>query len=165
MSRTSDAQKSGPLPSGRILRQRLDNGELLLGFCLSLPAPAILEIAKDYDWFWIDGQHGQLSYDTILHCVRVADLVGVPAIVRVAGHDYSQIGPVLDTAPAGVMVPMIHDADQAKIALSQSDVATIGCRHAGKTLSVQITREQFQDMTADLLQRTADTAQLVLEPG
>src|SRR5262249_8886763 len=56
-----------------------------------------------------------------------------------------------------------HDADQAKIALSQGTTATIPCRHEGKTLSVQITREQFEDMTADLMQRTVDTAQLVLE--
>ncbi len=65
-------------------------------------------------------------------------------------------------APA-TMHLLRHDSDQTKIALSDSDVAMIGCRHAGKTLSVQITREQFQDMTADLLQRTADTALLVLE--
>jgi molecular chaperone DnaK len=58
---------------------------------------------------------------------------------------------------------MRHDADQAKIQLSETNVATIGCRHAGKAMSMQVTREQFEDMTADLLQRTTDTAQLVLE--
>ena len=41
--------------------------------------------------------------------------------------------------------------------------ATITCRHEGKALTVPITREQFEDMTADLLQRTIDTAELVLE--
>jgi len=56
-----------------------------------------------------------------------------------------------------------HDADQAKIVLSGAQVATIGCRHEGKAMSVQVTREQFEAMTADLLQRTSDTAQLVLE--
>jgi molecular chaperone DnaK len=56
-----------------------------------------------------------------------------------------------------------HDADQVKIALSQSSSATISCRHEGKVVSVPITREQFEEMTADLLQRTCDTAQLVLE--
>ena len=56
-----------------------------------------------------------------------------------------------------------HDADQAKIALSQGNVATISCRHEGKVVSLQFTREQFEELTADLLQRTSDTAQLVLE--
>jgi molecular chaperone DnaK len=56
-----------------------------------------------------------------------------------------------------------HDADQTKIALSQGHTAGISCRHEGKSISLQVTREQFEQMTADLLQRTYDTAQLVLE--
>jgi molecular chaperone DnaK len=56
-----------------------------------------------------------------------------------------------------------HDADQTKIALSQGVTAGISCRHEGKSISLQVTREQFEQMTADLLQRTCDTAQLVLE--
>ena len=56
-----------------------------------------------------------------------------------------------------------HDADQAKIALSTGGAATVSCRHEGKSLNVPISREQFEDMTADLLQRTADTATLVIE--
>ncbi|REK07457.1 MAG: Hsp70 family protein [Planctomycetota bacterium] len=56
-----------------------------------------------------------------------------------------------------------HDTDQAKIALSEGTSASITCRVRGKANTVQVSREQFQDMTADLLQRTADTALLVLE--
>ncbi len=56
-----------------------------------------------------------------------------------------------------------HDADQAKIALSQANAATIACRHEGKVISLPITRELFEQMTAELLQRTSDTAQLVIE--
>jgi molecular chaperone DnaK len=58
---------------------------------------------------------------------------------------------------------MRHDADQAKIQLSEGTQATISCRHEGKSLSLTVTREQFEDMTADLLQRTIDTSQLVIE--
>jgi molecular chaperone DnaK len=58
---------------------------------------------------------------------------------------------------------MRHDADVTKVALSENNVATMHCRHQGKSVNVQITREQFEDMTADLMQRTIDTAQLVLE--
>src|SRR5690606_23701392 len=39
----------------------------------------------------------------------------------------------------------------------------ITCRHEGKTVAVPITRDQFEELTADLLQRTIDTADLVLE--
>lgn len=56
-----------------------------------------------------------------------------------------------------------HDCDQAKIALSTGTQTTITCRHDRKVAQVTITRQQFEDMTADLLQRTYDTAELVLE--
>jgi molecular chaperone DnaK len=56
-----------------------------------------------------------------------------------------------------------HDADQAKINLTDGTVASISCRHQGKAVNLQVTREQFEDMTADLLQRTTDTSMLVIE--
>ena len=56
-----------------------------------------------------------------------------------------------------------HDCDQAKIALTQQDMTTITCRHEGKSVTVPVTRDQFEELTADLLQRTFDTAQLVVE--
>ena len=56
-----------------------------------------------------------------------------------------------------------HDCDRAKIQLSESPEATIVCRHEGKALQVKISREQFEEITADLLQRTLDTTELVIE--
>jgi molecular chaperone DnaK len=55
-----------------------------------------------------------------------------------------------------------NDCDMAKIALTDSQRTMITFRHEGKTVGVQITREQFEDMTADLMQRTLDTTELVL---
>ncbi len=56
-----------------------------------------------------------------------------------------------------------NDCDQAKLELSEKTQTTITHRHRGKGVSMTITREQFEQLTADLLQRTADTTELVLE--
>ncbi|HEX5444978.1 MAG TPA: Hsp70 family protein, partial [Pirellulales bacterium] len=56
-----------------------------------------------------------------------------------------------------------NDCDQAKVALSQQAQISIVCRHEGKSNSVTVTRDQFEQMTADLLQRTIDTTELVIE--
>jgi len=56
-----------------------------------------------------------------------------------------------------------HDCDQAKVTLSTQDRTSITCRHEGKSVNVPVTRQQFEELTADLLQRTFDTAQLVVE--
>ena len=55
-----------------------------------------------------------------------------------------------------------HDCDTAKISLTEHSQTMVTCRHEGKVITVPITREQFDEITADLLQRTIDTAELVL---
>jgi molecular chaperone DnaK len=66
------------------------------------------------------------------------------------------------TSPATLQM-LRHDCDLAKIALTEHSQTMITCRHTGKVASVPITREQFEDLTADLLQRTIDTAELVVD--
>ncbi len=56
-----------------------------------------------------------------------------------------------------------NDCDLAKLELSEKAQTTVTHRYKGKGISVNITREQFEQLTADLLQRTADTTELVLE--
>ena len=55
------------------------------------------------------------------------------------------------------------ECDQAKIALSQSEETNISCRCNGKSSSIQITRDQLEELTADLTQRTIDTTENVIE--
>jgi molecular chaperone DnaK len=56
-----------------------------------------------------------------------------------------------------------NDCDLAKIDLTEKKEARISCRHAGRAVTVTVTRDQFETLTADLLQRTADTLLLVVE--
>lgn len=103
-----------------------------LGMNYSYPAPGIIErLAKDWDWFWIDGQHGQLDYADILSAVRVCNAAGRPAIVRVPDHSYGMIGKVLDTAPDGIMVPLVETAEQAREVVQAVKFPPIGNRSYG----------------------------------
>ena len=58
-----------------------------------------------------------------------------------------------------------NDCDLAKVELSEKLETTIACRHGGKSLRLRVTRDRFEELTADLLQRTADTTELVLQQG
>ena len=58
---------------------------------------------------------------------------------------------------------ILNDCEVAKLELSENLQTSITCRYAGKALSVTVTRAQFEAMTSDLLQRTADTTELVLK--
>ena len=56
-----------------------------------------------------------------------------------------------------------YECDQAKIRLSDAESTKVSCRHNGKSIEVEISRDRFLQMTEDLLQRTIDTTELVLE--
>lgn len=56
-----------------------------------------------------------------------------------------------------------NDCDVAKIQLSTREQTNISCRHEGQSISVPVTRQLFEELTFDLLQRTADTTQYVVE--
>lgn len=55
------------------------------------------------------------------------------------------------------------ECEDAKRALSTKTQVPISVYYKGKTLSVALTRSDFERMTADLLQRTHDTTELVLQ--
>jgi molecular chaperone DnaK len=80
----------------------------------------------------------------------------------VADEFQAKHGEDIRTSPSVVQM-LRNDCDLAKIDLSQQNETSLVCRHGGKSVSVKVTREQFEAMTADLLQRTVDTTELVLE--
>jgi 2-keto-3-deoxy-L-rhamnonate aldolase RhmA len=114
------------------IRERLAAGEVLIGFSLGFPTPGIIELAGgEWDWFWIDGQHGAFNYNELLDAVRAAEIVGVPPILRLPGHDYSIIGPALDLGAAGLLVPMVETAEQAEAIVQAVRFPPLGKRSYG----------------------------------
>ena len=103
-----------------------------MGLCIMYPASGIIErIGPDWDWVWIDGQHGELGYSDILAAVRACNLIQRPAVVRVPGQDPGAIGLALDTTADGVMVPMIDDAAQARQVVNAAKFPPLGNRSYG----------------------------------
>ena len=55
-----------------------------------------------------------------------------------------------------------HDARNLKHDLTECEEASIVCSHAGIRMQLDVSRRKFEDLTQDLLERTRDTADLVL---
>lgn len=56
-----------------------------------------------------------------------------------------------------------YQCDLAKIALSDQVEAEVRCTFRQKSSTVRVTRKKFEEITAELVQRTVDTVHLVLE--
>ncbi len=112
----SEALKSGPQ----------------IGLGLMYPACGIVErIGPDWDWIWIDGQHGELGDSDILAAVRASNLIRRPAVVRIAGHEAGFIAKALDTAADAVIIPMVENAEQALRIVRATKFAPLGNRSFG----------------------------------
>jgi len=110
----------------------LRQGQIQLGLCVMYPAPGIVErLGADWDWVWIDGQHGTLSYSDQLALVRACDLVGRPAFVRVPWLEAGHIGLALDLGAQGVIVPCIDTPEQARRAVEAAKFPPLGKRSWG----------------------------------
>jgi len=110
----------------------IEPGNVALGMHLTYPTPTSIEvIAKGWDWLWVDAQHGQLDDAAVVHAVQVAELINVPAVVRVPGHEASVIGRALDAAPSGLLVPLVNSRAAAEAVVRAAYFPPLGERSYG----------------------------------
>ncbi len=70
----------------------------------------------------------------------------------------------IDPRDSEQMVQILrNDCDLAKIDLSRKQETVLHIRHEGKSATIRVSREKFDELTSDLLQRTIDTTDFVLE--
>jgi 2-dehydro-3-deoxyglucarate aldolase/4-hydroxy-2-oxoheptanedioate aldolase len=97
------------------IKERVRNGEELLGVFLQMASPVAAELAgvAGFDWAVIDLEHGTGSESDVLGQLLALHGTGVPAVVRVESASRLRIGRALDLGAAGVLVPQVNDAAQA----------------------------------------------------
>ena len=76
----------------------------------------------------LDTEHGPASPETLHNHVRAARLTAMHPIVRVKGIEAHAIGSALDTGAAGVQVPNINSAEQAREAVQAARFHPVGSR-------------------------------------
>ncbi|MGV3552089.1 HpcH/HpaI aldolase family protein [Rhizobium sp.] len=114
-------------------RSRCIAGEVAIGTFAAIPHPVAIEVAAaaGLDFLCIDWEHAQISRERIEDLIRAADIHGVPAMVRVPGHQPDSIAAALDAGAAGVLVPRVSTAEQARAAVQATRYPPIGIRGVG----------------------------------
>ena len=118
------------LPYDKIVRMKINNlelfkdkvarGETCLGAVTTSYDDAIAELFGDagLDFIWIDGEHSPFNPVDILHQITAVRGTRCAPFVRVPWAVNWVLKPVLDMAPAGVIIPMVNDAATARAAVS-----------------------------------------------
>lgn len=112
---------------------KIRSGRFCLGTVITLSDPVVSELAGDcgMDFTWIDAEHAPFSLETIQAHVMALRGTDCAPLVRVAWNDLAIIKPVLDLAPAGVIIPMINSAEQAEAAVAYCKYPPRGKRGCG----------------------------------
>ena len=97
----------------------------------SLGSAPLVEIAMrdGFDAAVIDLQHG--LWDRMSTHLAVSALGPVPVLARVAAVSAAAIGEALDSGAAGVLVPLVETAEQARLAVAAASFPPDGIRSGG----------------------------------
>lgn len=126
------------------------NGKPIIGLGVMYPSPGVIErIGPDWDWIWLDGQHGELDYSDILGLVRACNLVQRPVLVRVPGHDFGAIGKALDTGADGIIVPCVDTPEQALNVVNAAKFPPLGGRSYGGRRPIDLWSRSYSDTAND----------------
>lgn len=111
---------------------KLRQGQVCLGTTISFTDPTVTDaLCNVLDFVWIDMEHNALSLESVQAHVMATKGTNTAALVRVAWNDPVLIKPVLDLGAAGVIVPMVRTAEEARRAVAACRYPPGGIRGFG----------------------------------
>jgi 4-hydroxy-2-oxoheptanedioate aldolase len=115
------------------LKTKWAAGEATLGAWLAMPSTVSAELMArlGFDWLTIDLQHGLIDFARMVEMLQAIGTTPTTAMVRVPVAESSWIGRVLDAGAAGVIVPLVDTADEARTAVEACRYPPRGRRSYG----------------------------------
>ncbi|MBO4632691.1 MAG: 4-hydroxy-3-methylbut-2-en-1-yl diphosphate synthase [Lentisphaeria bacterium] len=114
-------------------KSKIAAGKICQGLVIQLTDPVIGEIAGEagFDFTWIDAEHGPHTLQTIQNFLFAQRGTGCAPFVRAAWNEWGVIKPILDLAPAGIIVPMVCSREEAEKAVANCKYPPVGRRGFG----------------------------------
>lgn len=112
-----------------------------------------------FDWVLIDAEHSPYSLEKITSLLRTVQPYPAAPVVRIPANDTVLIKQYLDLGAQNLMVPMVHNAEQAKAAVSAMQYPPHGVRGIGAALA----RSSRFNGVPDYLKKAAETISLTVQ--
>lgn len=114
-------------------KQKMLQGKPAFGFGLGLGSPAAAEVlsTSGIDFLLLDRQHGSWGDESTIAALIAMHAGSAVPMARVARNDYTLIGRLLDEGMLGIVVPMVHTAEDAKAAADACRFPPAGSRSWG----------------------------------
>jgi 2-keto-3-deoxy-L-rhamnonate aldolase RhmA len=142
-------------------RQRLDNGDVLLGqMVLELFTSGIgpMLAACGLDFVIFDMEHGRCDISLLAEMVAACRGSDIFPIARVPDAAYAPLSHALDIGARGIMVPRVESREQAEMIVSQLKYAPAGTRG----VALGVAHDLYRAGTADFFARTNEETAVIL---
>jgi 2-keto-3-deoxy-L-rhamnonate aldolase RhmA len=128
------------------MADKIQVGQPAFGLNTQFADPALLEICgADWDFVWIDLQHGMLGPNDLPGLIRGCDLVGLTALVRLPADRPDLVSFVLDLDAGGVIIAQVESVAQAQAMVAAAKFPSLGNRSfGGRRIIDRHGRDYFQ---------------------
>ena len=115
------------------VKDKLGKGQVSLGGWLQIGHAAVAEMmaAAGFDWVALDAEHGQIDVEAGANVLGALRGGGAVPLVRVQSNDEITIRRWLDAGAAGIIVPLVNNAQQAADAVAAAKYPPMGRRGFG----------------------------------
>jgi len=123
-----------------------------IGFWINLGDASLAQLAgvSGYDWVMVDTEHNPFDESDVQAMVYAAAASDVSCVVRVRSNREDHVKWVLDCGAAGVIIPGIRDAEDARRAVQNAKYHPLGTRGFGPNrASAFFTRAEEYTSTAN----------------
>lgn len=115
------------------LKEALSDDQVTIGTWMTQGHEGVAEVLaqRGFDWITIDREHSSISTSEAERLVRVIELSGTPALVRVTENERAPIKHAMDAGATGVIVPRVSNAAEAREAVDATKYPPDGNRGVG----------------------------------
>jgi 2-keto-3-deoxy-L-rhamnonate aldolase RhmA len=154
----SDVLTSAPLE----FRRRLLARELLVGTFVKTPHPSVVEVLghSGLDCVCMDAEHAPFDRATLDTALLAARAAHMPALLRVARPDASDVVSALDMGATGVVIPHVTSAAKAMELSRAARYGPEGRGFSGSTRAAGYTTREMRAIIAEANESVAVIAQI-----
>ena len=118
---------------GSDIKQRLAAGDTLVGAVINIVHPTMIELCcgAGADFLFLDFEHGLRDFSDIANGLIVAEMCGVPALVRIGEKSENLVARILDAGAAGILFSHVSTAEEAEQLVSWCRYKPLGVRGSG----------------------------------
>ncbi|MFO1350485.1 MAG: aldolase/citrate lyase family protein [Gammaproteobacteria bacterium] len=115
------------------LKQKLRNGETVIGAWIALAHPVIADImaTTGFDYVLIDTEHGAFDLESLQMLIIAFNGSPTVPIVRVPWNDHVRIKQLLDIGAEGILAPLVKTVEECKALVAACKYPPAGIRGFG----------------------------------